>query len=99
MSIYPDKDKKGQLTGQYRVEVQRGATRARGRFNTLAEAQAAEKQWRVELAQTASSPTLKPSRLKPMTLGSLFDLAKDTIWRGQSTEPQTLQRCMATSSP
>ena len=97
MSIYPDKDKQGKLTGQYRVEVQYKGTRARGRFVTLAEAQVADKQWKLELVSTkGSSSTKAPSRLKPLTLGELFDHAKDTLWRGKTTEESSLQRCMAT---
>jgi hypothetical protein len=42
MSIYPDK-KDGVVTGRWRVEVQLGSLRKRGRFDTMAEAKAAEK--------------------------------------------------------
>ena len=31
-----------------------------------------------------------------MTLGELYNLAKDTLWRGKATEPQALQRCKST---
>jgi hypothetical protein len=96
MSIHPDQDKQSCLTGQYRVVVQHKGTRARRRSATFADAQVADKQWKLALPSTLPSSTPKaPSRIIPMTLGQFFDSAKDSIRRGKSTEEATLQRCMA----
>ena len=97
MSIYPDKDKQGNLTGKYCVAVQLKGNRMRSRFNSLPEAQAAEVQWKTELATSVVSPNPRaPTRLKPLMLQELFDLAKESLWKGRSTERQSLARCQTT---
>ena len=69
MSIYPDK-KKGVVTGRWRVEVQLGTMRKRGRFDRMAEAKEAESKWRDELARgEVENATIRavsmPSELSP----------------------------------
>lgn len=96
MGIYPDKTNAGNLTGKYRVELQLKGQRVRGRFDTLAEAQAMELKWRKQLVtQKTQVPTLprsKDTRNVPQTLGDLFDHASRSLWKNQVTETQTYQR-------
>jgi integrase len=80
MSIYPDK-KGGLVTGRWRVEVQLGGLRKRGRFDTMAEGRAAEKRWTAELARgDTADTTLRPARLTPRTLSQLVAKAAPMLW-------------------
>lgn len=97
MAIYPDK-KAGKLTGRFRVEVQLGGKRCRGRFDDMKSAKAAELKWRLELASgivpTTAKPRVDPGGL-PTTLGQLFDRSAREVFRGQKTAPQSLARLTA----
>jgi integrase len=80
MSIYPDK-KKGVVTGRWRVEVQLGTMRKRGRFDTMAEAKEAERKWRDELARgEVENATIRADQLAPKTLSQLLVKAAPMLW-------------------
>src|SRR5437763_13470976 len=80
MSIYPDK-KKGVVTGRWRVEVQLGTMRKRGRFDTMAEAKEAERKWRDELARgEVDNATVRADQLAPKTLSQLLAKAAPLLW-------------------
>ena len=102
MSIYPHKDAKGQLTGNYKVEVQLKGQRLRGTFKTLSEAQANELAFKHTLVHPShailTTTRSHDKRDAPKTLGQLLDKAAPSIWRGKSTEVQSLQRCLTTVS-
>lgn len=80
MAIYPDK-KDGKLTGRFRVEVQKGGERARGRFDTLKEAEAAEAQWLLKMPEKAVKR--EDNRGVPVTLKDLWDKTGHALWNGQ----------------
>ena len=80
MSVYPDK-KKGVVTGRWRVEVQLGTMRKRGRFDTMAEAKEAESKWRDELARgEVENATIRADQLAPKTLSQLLAKAAPMLW-------------------
>jgi integrase len=80
MSIYPDK-KDGVVTGRWRVEVQLGSMRKRGRFDTMAEAKAAEASWQVQLASgSTEDATSRDTGTK--TLLQLLAKAAPMLWNG-----------------
>lgn len=81
MSIYPDK-KDGLRTGRWRVEVQLGARRKRGRFATYPEAEHAERTWKGELArgETESFAIRADKITHPDTLSLLLVKAAPMIW-------------------
>jgi hypothetical protein len=81
MSIYPDK-KDGVVTGRWRVEVQLGSMRKRGRFDTMAEAKAAEASWQVQLASgSTEDATSRDTGTK--TLLQLLAKAAPMLWTDQ----------------
>jgi integrase len=99
MSIYPHKDKHGTLTGKFCVELTYKGQRRRGRFDTIEDARAAQLSWGHEfLNATAATPVIIVPPAPPKTLGYLFDMAKDQMWRGRATEVQSLQRLEAVVS-
>jgi hypothetical protein len=81
MSIYPDK-KDGVVTGRWRVEVQHGALRKRGRFDTMAEAKDAEKRWKTDLAAgCVETFEIRASHIShPETLSSLLAKGAPLLW-------------------
>jgi integrase len=80
MSIYPDK-KNGVVTGRWRVEVQLGQFRKRGRFETMAEAKEAELTWRRELAAgEVEDAILRADQTAPKTLSHLLARAAPLLW-------------------
>jgi integrase len=82
MSIYPDK-KDGVVTGRWRVEVQLGQFRKRGRFETMAEAKEAELKWRRELAAgEVEDATVKTDNRTVRTLSQLLAKAAPMLWNG-----------------
>lgn len=84
MSIYPDK-KAGQLTGRWRVEVQLGGLRKRGRFASHDDAKRAEKDWTAELASGApTDATPRLDHLTPRTISQLLLKASPMLWSGSS---------------
>lgn len=96
MGIYPDKNKHGELTGKFCVELTHKGQRRRGRFPTLEEARATQLAWGHEfLNATEAAPVTIIPPAPPKTLGYLFDMAKHQIWRGKATEVQSLQRLEA----
>lgn len=96
MGIYPAKDRHGQLTGKFCVELTHKGVRRRGRFSTLEEAKTTQLAWGHEfLNATAAKPVIIVPPAPPKTLGYLFDMAKDQMWRGRATEVQSLQRLEA----
>ena len=82
MAIYADK-KDGRPTGRWRVEVQKGRQRARGRFDSLEQAKAAEALWHLEMPQSA--PERDDKRGAPKTLSALIEKAQGTLWRGKAS--------------
>jgi integrase len=80
MSIYPDK-KDGVVTGRWRVEVQLGSMRKRGRFDTMAEARSAEEEWKLQLASgSTEDATSRDTSTK--TLLQLLAKAAPMLWNG-----------------
>jgi integrase len=81
VSIYADK-KDGKLTGRWRVEVQYGELRKRGRFGDHAAALAAEKQWQEALkgGKPIAGVTHHSGASKPTTLSELLQKAKKPVW-------------------
>jgi hypothetical protein len=86
MAIYPDKKGRGQPTGRFRVEVQLGGKRMRGRFDTLEEARHAEAEWKGRLAMgdTSGATVREDARGAPKTLSALLDKAAPLIWNGSA---------------
>jgi integrase len=85
MSIYADK-KNGKLTGRFRVEVQLGELRKRGRFDNHADAVAAEKQWKAALARgedIGARESHTGTRI-PTTLSELLQKARMPLWNGST---------------
>lgn len=88
MAIYADK-KGGKPTGRWRVEVQIGGRRARGRFNTYEEAKKVEAQWLNTMPET--SVVREETRGAPKRLRDLQARAVD-LWKGkESREIQELR--------
>jgi integrase len=80
MSIYPDK-KNGIVTGRWRVEVQLGTMRKRGRFDSHEEAKKAESRFMDELARgEADNATARADQLTVRTLSQLLPRAAKMIW-------------------
>ena len=98
MSIYPERIR-GKLTGRYKVEAQLKGQRLRDTCASLDLAKAKELQFKHDLVhgtvKTALSPRAFDKRDVPKTLGQLYDKAAPSIWRGMSTEAQSLQRSLA----
>lgn len=94
MAIYPDK-KGSTLTGRFRVEVQHKGQRARGRFDTLKEAQAKEREWLTGF-KSGAVPEPATARLDtrghPRTLKALIRRAEGFLWRGNASESLSFQR-------
>lgn len=88
--IYPDK-KNGELTGRWRVEVQRNGQRARGRFNTIDAAKQAESQWLLEFPVEVAK-TREDKRGVPKTLSDLVERLGDIPWRGKESREITESR-------
>ncbi len=86
MAIYPDKKGRGKPTGRYRVEVQMGGRRLRGRFDTFTEAQEEERKFRQQLASgdTAGATQRDDTRGAPKTLTQLLDKAAPLLWNGSA---------------
>jgi integrase len=81
MAIYADK-KDGRPTGRWRVEVQRGSARKRGRFDQHEDAVKAETQWLREFA-TGVLDNAKPRNEAsdvPTFLGALVRKAAPILW-------------------
>jgi len=95
MSIYPDKGRDGKLTGRFRVEVQLNGQRARGRFDTLKEAEAKEKEWKKAFSR-GDAPEVATQRQdnhgKPATLSALVRAAHGSLWSGQTSERRNYQK-------
>lgn len=95
MSIYPERIK-GTLTGRYKVEVQLKGKRLRGVHSTLENAKVLEVELKHSLVKgSPKTPTPFDKRDTPRTLGQLYDKAIPSLWRGKSTEVQSLQRLLA----
>lgn len=88
--IYPDK-KNGELTGRWRVEVQRNGKRARGRFNSMDEAKEAERTWLAAFPMV-SAKTREDKRGVPKTLADLVERLGDIPWRGRDSREITESR-------
>lgn len=85
MAIYADK-KDGKLTGRFKVEVQLGGRRLRGRFGTIEDARKADKEWKVRLAKgdTAGATERVDTRSGPQTLAQLLERAAPLLWNGST---------------
>ncbi|HET9848462.1 MAG TPA: hypothetical protein VFR68_07915 [Candidatus Dormibacteraeota bacterium] len=81
MSIYPDK-KNGVVTGRWRVEVQLGGLRKRGRFDAHKEAQEAERKWTEELASGEATDATPRTDQTPPTVLRLLAKAAPLLWNG-----------------
>jgi integrase len=93
MAIYPDK-KDGKLTGRFRVEVQLGTARLRGRFSTLAEAKSKEVEFRRQLAagDTAGATAREDNRGAPKTVLQLLDKAAPFVFKDGSEHAANVDR-------
>ena len=93
MSIYPDRDKQGNLTGKYRVEVQLKGKRLRDKVTSIEEAKTTEEDFKYRLSQSEGLSRSFDKRNVPATLKDLFSKAEDTLWRGKRTAEQSIARC------
>lgn len=88
MAIYPDK-KNGQLTGRFRVELQKGQERFRRRCDSLQEAKeveaAVQRDWESRQDHTVAGGAVRGSS-GHHTFASTIVEAKGVLWRGKSTE-------------
>ena len=94
MSITADK-KDGKLTGRFRVEVQHGGLRKRGRFNTLKEAEAAEGVFKAELVagvDTGAKRKFTKDRSRPQTLLEAVRRASGLLWVGKAVEVENFNK-------
>ena len=87
--IYADR-KNGEPTGRWRVEVQRNGQRARGRFDTLEQAKAAEQEWLTSFPVGAK--VREDKRGVPKTLKDLVERLGETPWRGKASREITESR-------
>jgi integrase len=94
MAIYPDRTRGGQLTGKYRVEVQKGTTRLRGRADTLAEAKAVEADLKQRLLTGAPAPerVSVPAEAKALTLREAVRKSSGILWSRQATEAESFRK-------
>src|SRR3546814_18219887 len=87
MGVYAEK-KDGQLTGRFRVELQRVGERYRKRWATHAAALKDEdrvlKAW--EAGESVASEKVVTPPPAPATLDVVIPLADGRIWKGDSTE-------------
>ena len=91
MPIYPDK-KDGVITGRWRVEVQLGSMRKRGRFETMAEAKRAEHEWRAQLARGETEDAARRTDAQPQLLSQLLAKAAPVLWQPGSEHGQLCER-------
>jgi len=99
MTISPDK-KQGKLTGRYRVEVQRGDRRLRGRADTLKEAKVLEDSFRSQLENGEVLHVPKRERASPpspkiataLHLSEAVSKARGLLWAGQATEFESFRK-------
>ena len=91
MPIYADK-KDGKLTGRWRVEVQKGSQRLRGRYNNYEEAQVAESEFRTRLDSGEIVTEAKRRSEVPVTLGEGLRRAATSLWRGTKSADQSVQQ-------
>src|SRR4051794_558081 len=88
MSIYPDKGRGGKLTGRWRVEVQLNGLKARGRFDTLKQAEDKQKEWLGSLTSGRTPEGVKmrvdPAGI-PRSLKVLVRKAWGSLWHGKAT--------------
>lgn len=90
MAIYPDK-KGGELTGRFRVELQKGNQRYRERHDTLEAARADEERvkalWATGVADVPkTSPRASAGAPEAITLGAAIPVAEGALWRGSTNE-------------
>ena len=74
------------------MEVQKKGVRARGRFDTHQEAQAAEKLWKSDITQANAVKKRVDLRGAPTTLSALALKSRSSLFVGQASELQSLQR-------
>lgn len=88
MAIYPDKDKDGQHTGRWRVELQRGKNRYRKRWKDHADAvkdeEAVLAAW--DAGEALPAPGQAPGAPEVHTFETVIPLAKGLLWAGNSSE-------------
>jgi integrase len=96
MSIYPTKNRRGELAGSFRIEVQKGKKRLRGKADSLREAKLVEQQLIAELnaeddglARTKKGPVPKSEFV---TLGQAIGRAQGKLWSGQETKARSFQK-------
>jgi integrase len=91
MAIYADKNAKGELTGRFRVELQKGTERYRQRHDTLALAKADEERvktlWAAGVADVAStrSGTL-PVAPAGISMAEGIEVATGVLWHRSTNE-------------
>lgn len=91
MAIYPDKKKGGQLTGRFRVELQKGNQRYRERHDTLEAAREDEERvkalWATGVANVPkTAPRSSPGAPGPLSLGTAISMAEGALWDGSTNE-------------
>ena len=88
MAITADKNGKGELTGRFRVELQKGKERYRQRHDTLAQAKDDESRvkalWEAGKASTPSVDSQGQSG--GITIASGIELATGILWRNKASE-------------
>lgn len=90
MAIYPDK-KGGELTGRFRVELQKGNQRYRERHDTIEAAREDEERvkalWATGVANVPkTSPRSSPGAPEAISLGTAIGMAEGALWHGSSNE-------------
>lgn len=90
MAIYPDK-KGGQLTGRFRVELQKGNQRYRERHDTLEAAREDEERvkalWAAGVASVPkTSPRTSPGAPEAISLAAGIATARGALWNGSTNE-------------
>lgn len=90
MAIYPDK-KGGELTGRFRVELQKGNQRYRERHDTLEAARADQERvqalWATGTADVPkTTPRSSPGAPEAITMDAALKLADGALWHGSTNE-------------
>jgi integrase len=95
MSIYPDKGRDGKLTGRFRVEVTVDGQKARGRYETLKEAEQAQRDFKASFASgkpPQGANIRKDDKGVPRTLRALSRKSEGSLWRGKAIERTNFQK-------
>ena len=91
MAIYPER-KAGVLTGRFRVEIQKGTTRLRGRAGSLSEAKVVERELTVRMASGVPPVSSSLKSTSCLTMSDGEKRAEGLLWAGQETEAASLRK-------